>query len=449
MELLELILNDNNLTDAIDRVVRNNGSGGIDKMDVVEGRQYFSEHKEEIKNALRKREYKPSPIRRVEIPKPDGGKRKLGIPIVIDRIIQQAIAQVLTPIYEKQFSDSSYGFRPNRDCHMAIKKSLEYINDGYKYVVDMDLEKFFDKVNHDKLMQILNNTIKDGDVLSIIRKFLVSGVMVNGVLIDTLEGTPQGGPLSPLLSNVILNELDKELEKRELRFVRYADDCNIYVKSIRSAQRVYESIKSFIENKLYLKVNESKSKVDIVTNDIKFLGFGFYYSPQHDEIRVKVHLKSVKRIKDKIRTLTSRSYNIEMKYRLLKLKQLIVGWVNYFKIADMKRLAIQLDHMIRRRIRVCIWKAWKTPQRRLKAMRKLKELFSLKTSMNIIKRIAYTSNNYAKLGEGILGVVITNKSLEIKGLISIEEYYINCLIKTYQTAVYGTVCTVVWEVENE
>ena len=432
MELLELILNDNNLTDAIDRVVRNNGSGGIDKMDVVEGRQYFSEHKEEIKNALRKREYKPSPIRRVEIPKPDGGKRKLGIPIVIDRIIQQAIAQVLTPIYEKQFSDSSYGFRPNRDCHMAIKKSLEYINDGYKYVVDMDLEKFFDKVNHDKLMQILNNTIKDGDVLSIIRKFLVSGVMVNGVLIDTLEGTPQGGPLSPLLSNVLLNELDKELEKRELRFVRYADDCNIYVKSIRAAQRVYESIKSFIENKLYLKVNESKSKVDIITNDIKFLGFGFYYSPQHDEVRIKVHPKSVKRIKDKIRTITSRSYNIEMKYRLIKLKQLIIGWVNYFKIATIRKLARSLDRMVRRRLRVCIWKAWKTPQRRLRGMRKLKEMFTLKTPMELIKKIAYTSNSYAKLGERILCSVIPNKSLEIKGLISIEEYYINCLIKTYQ-----------------
>ena len=193
--------------------------------------------------------------------------------------------------------------------------------------------------------------------------------------------------------------------------MRYADDCNIYVKSIRSAQRVYESIKSFIENKLYLKVNESKSKVDIITNDIKFLGFGFYYSPQHDEIRAKVHPKSVKRMKDKIRTLTSRSYSIDMEYRILKLKQLIIGWTNYFKIASMRKLARELDRMIRRRLRVCIWKAWKTPQRRLKAMKKLKELFKLKTSMDIIKRLAYTSNNYAKLGEGSLGAVIPNKSL--------------------------------------
>ena len=411
MELLELILDDNNLNNAISRVVRNEGSGGIDKMSVFEGRNYFQKHKEEIKNALRNREYKPSPIRRVEIPKPDGGNRKLGIPIVVDRIIQQAIAQVLTPIYEEQFSNSSYGFRPNRDCHMAIKKSLEYINDGYKYVVDMGLEKFFDKVNHDKLMQVLNNTIKDGDVLSIIRKFLVSGLMVNGVLIDTLEGTPQGGPLSPLLSNVILNELDKELEKRELRFVRYADDCNIYVKSIRSAQRVYESIKSFIENKLYLKVNESKSKVDIVTNDIKFLGFGFYYSTRHNEIRVKVHHKSVKRIKDKIRTITSRSYSIDMKHRLLKIKQIIIGWTNYYRIADMKGLSMELDQMIRRRLRVCIWKSWKTPQRRLKAMRKLKEMFSLKTPIELIRKIAYTRNSYARLGENSLSSVIPNKGL--------------------------------------
>ena len=443
MELLELILDDNNLNNAISRVVRNEGSGGIDKMSVFEGRNYFQKHKEEIKNALRNREYKPSPIRRVEIPKPDGGNRKLGIPIVVDRIIQQAIAQVLTPIYEEQFSNSSYGFRPNRDCHMAIKKSLEYINDGYKYVVDMDLEKFFDKVNHDKLMQVLNSTIKDGDVLSIIRKFLVSGVMVNGVLIDTLEGTPQGGPLSPLLSNVILNELDKELEKRELRFVRYADDCNIYVKSIRSAQRVYESIKSFIENKLYLKVNESKSKVDIVTNDIKFLGFGFYYSTRHNEIRVKVHHKSVKRIKDKIRTITSRSYSIDMKYRLLKIKQIIIGWTNYYRIADMKGLSMELDQMIRRRLRVCIWKSWKTPQRRLKAMRKLKEMFSLKTPIELIRKIAYTRNSYARLGENSLSSVIPNKSLEIKGLISIKEYYTNYLIEAYQTAKCGPACLVV------
>lgn len=424
MELLELILEDSNLYKAIDRVVKNNGSGGIDKMSVIEGKEYFYKHKEEIKDTLRKRTYKPNPIRRVEIPKPDGGTRKLGIPVVIDRIIQQAITQILTPIYEEQFSDSSYGFRPNRDCHMAINKSLEYINDGYQYVVDIDLEKFFDKVNHDKLMQVLNNTIKDGDVLSIIRKFLVSGVMVNGVLMDTLEGTPQGGPLSPLLSNVLLNELDKELEKRELRFVRYADDCNIYVKSIRAAQRVYESIKSFIENKLYLKVNESKSKVDIVTNDIKFLGFGFYYSPQHGKVRIRVHAKSVKRIKDKIRMLTSRSHSINLMNRLLMIKRLVIGWVNYYRIADMVRLSEELDQMIRRRLRVCIWKAWKTPNNRLKQMKFLKEAFKLRTPNKYINMLAYSGNNYAKLSRSSLGTVIPNKYFQDEGLISVKMYYV-------------------------
>ncbi len=423
MELLEEILKDSNLYKALAKVVHNNGSSGVDKMSAKEGEIYFKEHIIEIKHSLRTRTYKPSPIRRVEIPKPDGGTRKLGIPIVIDRIIQQAISQVLIPIYELEFSDSSYGFRPNRDCHKAINKSLEYINEGYEYVIDIDLEKFFDKVNHDKLMQVLNNTIKDGDVLSIIRKFLVSGVMVNGVLMDTLEGTPQGGPLSPLLSNVILNELDRELERRGLRFVRYADDCNIYVKSIRSAQRVYASIKSFIETKLFLKVNESKSKVDKVTNDIKFLGFGFYYSPQHARVQVAVHKKSIKRIKDKIRTLTSRSYSIDMKHRIIKVNQLIVGWINYYKIANLTYLTEKLDKMIRRRLRVCIWKAWKTPKNRFKSMMKLRKLFNLKTPIEMIKKLAYSGNRYTYLGQSSLNTVIPNKAFEVKGLKFMFTYY--------------------------
>lgn len=259
MELLDKVLSEVNLNQAIGKVVKNGGSAGIDGMGVEEGRYYFNKHKEEIIEQIKIRTYKPQPVKRVEIPKPDGGIRNLGIPCVIDRIIQQAINQILTPIYEEQFCDYSYGFRPKRDCHMAINKSLEYLNEGYKVIVDIDLEKFFDKVNHDKLMQIMNNTIKDGDLLSIIRKYLVSGVMVNGVLVNTEEGTPQGGPISPLLSNIMLNELDKELMKRELRFVRYADDANIYVRSIRAGERVMKSITEFIENKLFLKVMNSTS----------------------------------------------------------------------------------------------------------------------------------------------------------------------------------------------
>ncbi|QVK17602.1 group II intron reverse transcriptase/maturase [Mycoplasmatota bacterium] len=245
--LLELILSNCNLNEAIARVVKNKGAAGIDGMNVEQGGLHFMKHGDEIKRAIRNRKYKPNPVRRVEIPKPDGGVRLLGIPTVIDRIIQQAINQVLSPIFEKQFSDSSFGFRPNRGCHMAIERSLMYLNDGYKVIVDTDLEKFFDKVNHDKLMQILSLTIKDSDLMSLIRKYLVSGIMINGVVIDSEEGTPQGGPLSPLLSNIMLNELDKELTKRGLRFVRYADDCNIYVKSIRAGQRVMESITNFIQ----------------------------------------------------------------------------------------------------------------------------------------------------------------------------------------------------------
>ena len=327
MELLDKVLSESNLKDAMTKVVKNGGSAGIDGMDVQEGRYYFLKHKEEIINQIKTRTYKPQPVKRVEIPKPDGGIRKLGIPCVIDRIIQQAINQVLSPIYEEQFCEFSYGFRPNRDCHMAINKSLEYLNEGYTIIVDIDLEKFFDKVNHDKLMQVINNTIKDSDLLSIIRKYLVSGIMINGLLVNSDEGTVQGGPMSPLLSNIMLNELDKELMKRGLRFVRYADDCNIYVRSIRAGQRVMKGITSFIENKLFLKVNQSKSKVDSYKT-IKFLGFGYYYNPRSKQIRVKVHQKSIKRLKDKLKALTSRSWSVKLKYRLFKLKQVIVGWVN-------------------------------------------------------------------------------------------------------------------------
>lgn len=428
MELLELVLNDNNLNQAINRVVYNEGAGGVDKMNVNEGKNYFIKHKEEIKNQLRTRTYKPSPIRRVGIPKPDGGIRNLGIPTIIDRIIQQAIAQVLTPIYEPQFNDNSYGFRPNRDCHKAVNKALEYMNEGYNYVVDLDLEKFFDKVNHDKLMQVLNNTIKDGDLLSIIRKFLVAGVMIDGVIIDTLEGTPQGGPLSPLLSNVMLNELDKELGKRELHFIRYADDCIILVKSIRAAQRVYEGIKTFIENKLYLKVNESKSKVDIITNNIKFLGFGFYYDTRQQQISIRIHPKSIIRIKDKLRKLTLRSYSISMKERLIKLRRLIIGWVNYYKLASMKVLTKELDTMVRVRLRMCIWKAWKKPTKRYKGLIRLVKLFGIKhQSKQQIKKLANSGNDYCYKANHILCIYITNKALEIKGLLSINQYYNKCL----------------------
>jgi len=426
MELLDLVLSEVNLSKAITKVVKNGGSAGIDGMDVSESRTYFYKHKEEIINQIKTRKYKPQPVKRVEIPKPDGGIRNLGIPCVIDRFIQQAINQVLSPIYEKQFSDCSYGFRPNRDCHKAIKKSLEYLNEGYTIIVDIDMEKFFDKVNHDKLMQVINNTIKDSDLLSIIRKYLVSGIMINGVVIDSTEGTPQGGPLSPLLSNIILNELDKELTKRGLRFVRYADDCNIYVKSIRAGERVMNGITEFIENKLYLKVNKSKSKV-AYCNDIKFLGFGFYYSPQHGQIRVRVHPKSVKRLKDKLKVVTSRSWSVNLKYRLFKLKQIIVGWVNYYRLADMKTLMSEMDSFLRRRIRACIWKVWKRISKRFKALKQLIRLYRLKKTTEDAWALANTRKGIMHTSKSLNGFII-NKALAQKGLVSMLEYYNNsCL----------------------
>ena len=422
MELLDLILENSNLSQAITRVVENKGSSGIDGMNVIEGRKYFYEHKEEIKTAIKTRTYKPKPVKRVEIPKPDGGIRNLGVPCVVDRILQQAIHQVLSPIYEEKFSEYSYGFRPNRDCHMAINKVIEYLNEGYIYVVDIDLEKFFDTVNHDKLISLLLKTIKDGEVISLIRKYLVSGVMINGVKVETLEGTPQGGNLSPLLSNIVLNELDKELESRGLRFVRYADDCMIFVKSLRAGQRVMESITNFIEKKLRLKVNKSKSKVALY-DEVKYLGFGFYYSPQHKQIRMRVHEKSIQRIKTKIKELTKRSWSVKLDVRLLKLKQVIIGWVNYYKLADMKVLVQELDRLIRTRIRMCIWKSWKTISKRYRALKQLRDLLKVNKSNKVLWAIANTRKGYMHTASHALTSLIQNKTLIQRGLVSMYEYY--------------------------
>ena len=422
MELLDLILETSNLSQAITRVVENKGSSGIDGMNVIEGRKYFYEHKEEIKTAIKTRTYKPKPVKRVEIPKPDGGIRNLGVPCVVDRILQQAIHQVLSPIYEEKFSEYSYGFRPNRDCHMAINKVIEYLNEGYIYVVDIDLEKFFDTVNHDKLISLLLNTIKDGEVISLIRKYLVSGIMVNGVVIESEQGTPQGGNLSPLLSNIVLNELDKELESRGLRFVRYADDCMIFVKSLRAGQRVMESITNFIEKKLRLKVNKSKSKVALY-NEVKYLGFGFYHSPQHKQIRMRVHEKSIQRIKTKIKELTKRSWSVKLDVRLLKLKQVIIGWVNYYKLADMKVLVQKLDRLIRTRIRMCIWKSWKTISKRYRALKQLRDLLKVNKSNKDLWAIANTRKGYIHTASHALTSLIQNKTLIQRGLVSMYEYY--------------------------
>lgn len=369
MELLEKVLNDKNLYMAYEQVYKNKGASGIDEMTVEEVGHYLFLHKEDIKNQIRNRKYKPSPVRRVYIPKDNGDKRGLGIPTVIDRIIQQAIVQVLSPIFEKEFTETSYGFRPNRSCEMAIIKLLEYFNDGYTWIVDIDLQKFFDTVCHDKLISIIMKTIHDGELVSLIRKYLVSGVMENGVISPTTVCTPQGGNLSPLLSNIMLNELDKGLEKRGLKFTRYADDCIIVVQSEKAANRVMESITKFIEKKLGLKVNIEKSKV-ARPNQIKYLGFGFYYS-KTGKIKPKPHLKSVQKFKRKLKQLTNRSRSISLEVRIIKLNQVIRGWINYFRIADMKVYMSSITSHLNRRLRCIIWKQWKTLDKRIKSLIKL------------------------------------------------------------------------------
>ena len=370
MELLEKILDDKNLFNAYKQVYKNKGTSGVDNVSVEELKNYMIQHKEEIKEQIRNLKYKPSPVRRVEIPKENGKMRKLGIPTVVDRLIQQAMVQVLSPIFEQQFSEYSYGFRPKRSCEMAVIKALEYFNDGYDWIVDIDLQAFFDNVNQDKLIGIIRRTIKDGRVVSLIRKYLVSGVMINGVCQPTKIGTPQGGNLSPLLSNIMLNELDKELEKRGLNFVRYADDCLIMVKSEKAANRVIKTITSYIENKLGLIVNAEKSKV-ARPNDIKYLGFGFYKKTNQNKWRPKPHLKSIQKFEKKLRDITSRSNAMSIKEKIIKLNQVIRGWINYFRIADMKTIMARVSEHLRHRLRMCIWKYWKKPMTKYRALRKL------------------------------------------------------------------------------
>ena len=414
-KLLERILARENMILAMKRVIKNKGSHGVDGMRCDELRTYIIEHWATIKLKLLDGTYSPSPVRRVEIPKPNGGKRLLGIPTVLDRMIPQGIAQELTRIYDPSFSDNSYGFRPNRSAQDAIKKSKEYINQGNKWVVDMDLEQFFDKVNHDILMERLSRKIKDKRVLKLIRKYLESGIMVNGIRVNNEEGTPQGGPLSPLLSNIMLDEIDKELEKRGHKFCRYADDCNIYVKSRKAGNRVLKSMTYHLENKLNLKVNEEKSKVDLVTRR-KFLGYSFYFVK--DGVEIRIHEKSYERFKTKIREITNRNTGISMEMRLKKLNEVTVGWLNYFSVAKAKGKIVELEQWIRRRLRACIWKQWK----------------KIRTKYTNLKRLGvptYKAWEYANTRKGywrisnspIVATTLGNKYLEELGYKSITKRY--------------------------
>ena len=414
-ELMEEILSKENLEQARKAVIANKGSAGVDGMNVNELTSFIEEHGEEIIERIKKRKYKPLPVKRVQIPKPDGSKRNLGIPSVKDRWLQQAVYQVLNPIFEEVFSDSSYGFRPGRKCEDAIVKALEYMNDGYDWLVDMDLSKFFDNVNQDILMILVHKVIKDPDTESLIRKFLQSGVMVEGAFLETRVGTPQGGNLSPLLANIYLNELDKELQSRGLRFTRYADDCVIYVRSEAAAKRVMKSITRWLEEKLRVQVNITKTKV-CRPNNTKYLGFSFY--KKNNKYRPKPHLKSVQKLKEKLHEYSKRSWSVSMEYRISKLNPVIRGWINYFRICDMKILMKDIDRWLRVRIRMCIWKQWKTPQGRERGLKKLGgKPFWAHVNANSRKGIMAIATS------GIMTHTVTNNILKRKGLLSLADHY--------------------------
>ncbi|MBR2175381.1 MAG: group II intron reverse transcriptase/maturase [Clostridia bacterium] len=413
--LLERILDRNNLNQAYLKVKRNGGSAGVDGMTVEEMLPYLKEHREELLEALRSERYKPKAVRRVEIPKPDGGKRMLGVPTVIDRMIQQAIVQVLQPIYEPLFSESSYGFRPKRSAQQAMKQALEYYNEGYTQVVDLDLAKYFDTVNHEILIGMLREQVKDERVSRLIRKYLKSGVMINGLISPTTEGTPQGGNLSPLLSNIYLTAFDRMLESRGHKFVRYADDCNIYVKSRRAAERVMANCTKFLEGTLKLKVNRKKSQVGSPLR-LKFLGFSMYKTGKKAGIRP--HGKSIRKFKDKIRELTSRKQARSVELILKRLKRYTVGWLGYYSIADMESNIKRLNEWIRRRIRQIYWKQWK------KIKTKHDNLVKLGIDNENAWKWANSRKAYWRIADShILHKSLTNKYLASVGYDDILERY--------------------------
>lgn len=416
--LLEKILSRDNMLAALDKVKANKGAGGIDGISVNEIDQYLKENWVDIRDKIRRRKHKPKPVRRVEIPKPNGGVRNLGIPTVVDRVIEQAIVQVLTPIAEPHFSEYSYGFRPNRRAQQAIVKLLEYFNDGYTYIVDIDLEEFFDNVPQDKLMTLVHNLINDPDTESLIRKYLNAGVMIKGKYEVTTKGTPQGGNLSPLLSNIMLNELDRELEARGLHFVRYADDCVIAVGSSAAANRVMATVTKWIEKKLGLKVNAIKSKVTKPTK-LKYLGFGFWKDSKDGLWKAKPHKDSIERFQRKLKQLTKRSWSVTMDYRIMRLNQVIRGWVNYFRMGNMKKALQKIDERLRTRMRIVIWKQWKARERRIWGLRKLG------APMWMAKQSAGYCDHYQAVAKTTGLHRISKEILARRGLLSCLDYYLN------------------------
>ena len=413
--LLDLILRKDNLNNAYKQVKRNKGKGGIDGMQVDELLPFLRENQRSLIQKIREGKYKPSPVRRVEIPKETKGEyRQLGIPTVVDRVIQQAIAQELTPIYEEQFSENSFGFRPGRGAHDALRQCQKNVDEGYVYVIDMDLEKFFDTVSQSKLIEVLSRTIKDGRVISLIHKYLNAGVIADGIFERTEVGMPQGGPLSPLLSNVMLNELDKELERRGHRFVRYADDCMILCKSKKSAERTLRNIIPFIEGKLFLKVNRKKTEVAHISK-VKYLGYTFYR--YKGKCRLRVHAKSVVKMKNKIRELTDRNKGISNKKREKEYQEYVRGWVQYYRLADMKGLLKRTDEWARRRIRAVYWKQWKKIKTRYRMLK------ALGMEHWMAKELACSRKGYWRMAQ-VLNQIFSKKIIARLGYTSMSDYYL-------------------------
>lgn len=417
-DLLERILSRENLNRAYKRVKANKGAPGIDGMTIEEALPWLKENRDELLERIRKGEFKPQPVRRKEIPKPDGGVRKLGIPTVVDRIIQQAIAQQLTPIYEPKFSETSYGYRPGRSAQQAIERVREYAEEGYTQAVLVDLSKYFDTLNHELLMNLLRKDIQDKRVTELIKKYLKAGVMENGLVIETREGSPQGGPLSPLLANIYLNEYDQEMVRRGVPVVRYADDIVVLAKSKRAAERLLESTRRYLEGKWKLRMNVEKSKVVSVYSARNFKFLGFALGKGKDGVYVRAHAKSLKKAKAKLKELTSRSQGRNVRKVMENVKVYIRGWLGYFGIAKMKTTMQRWDEWLRRRLRMYIWKQWKLPRTRIKNLMKL-GMPQWQALRNGSTRKGY----WAVAGSGILTHTITNERLARAGYYSILNRY--------------------------